>query len=166
MARGTEDDVKLRLIVITGPCRSGKTALAREFEETGHKTRNIGDLLAEQLEREGPLPSSREGLGSAYLELFGLERYLRTVAEAADPGVVLDGLRLPVALPSLWDRCPDLIHIARRTSEARRRTGADADEAFGSEIAELEAMARYVVAWRPSVSQLADVAKEILCDAS
>jgi len=154
--------VKLRLIVITGPRNSGKTALATCFELRGYKVKNVGNLLAEQLERAGLLPYSRSALGAAYLRVFGMDRYCGTVVEAADPGVVLDGLRLPQALSALRRSHPDLVHIARPRYDGPAAVVDASPEPYAAEISQLESTARHLIAWRRSVHELPSVVTEIL----
>jgi energy-coupling factor transporter ATP-binding protein EcfA2 len=148
------------LIVITGPRESGKTTLARTLEQyEGYKAHNVGDLLADQLEREGALPADREDIGQAYLDMFGIENYARAVEAAAGSGVVLDGVRLPSALASLRShpRSEDLIHLARPG-----RGGLRADEPFAADVIMLQEQAYALVEWQNTVGELRDVVGHVL----
>lgn len=149
------------LIVITGPRESGKTTLARTLEEyEGYKALNVGDLLADQLEREGALPADRAQIGQAYLDMFGVDNYARAVEAAAGKGVVLDGVRLPSALAALraQTRTEDLIHLAR----PGRGEQPDNDEPFAADVAAMQQEAYALIGWQSSVGQLRDVVGQVL----
>lgn len=149
------------LIVITGPVGSGKSALASALSRgRDYKTQNVGNLLAEQLEREHALPADRQEIGREYLARFGADRYLQTIESAAGVGIILDGVRLPSALAALRKKYPEerrLVHLARHASPGPARP-----EPFAAYVAELEAIADLVIPWQPSVDALPAVAEEAL----
>jgi len=149
------------LIVITGPVGSGKSALAKALSRgRDYKTQNVGNLLAEQLEHAHALPADRQEIGREYLARFGAEGYLRTIESAAGVGIILDGLRLPLALTELRKKYPEehrLVHLARQASPVPAKP-----EPFAAYIAELEAVADLVIPWQPSVDTLPAVAEEAL----
>ena len=148
------------LIVITGPHDSGKTALARTLVRyEGYKAHNVGDLLADQLVREGALPAERKDIGQAYLDTFGVDNYARAIEAAAGVGVVLDGVRLTAALAALRShpRRADLIHLAR---PGRGEIGAD--EPFADDVIELQQQADAIVEWQSSVGQLHGAVSSVL----
>jgi hypothetical protein len=148
------------LIVITGPHDSGKTALARTLElYEGYKAHNVGDLLADQLERERALPADRKDIGQAYLDMFGMDNYARAIEAAAGIGVVLDGVRLTAALAALRShpRRADLIHLARPG-----RAEMSDDEPFAGDVIELQQQAYALVEWQSSVDQLHDAVSSVL----
>jgi hypothetical protein len=148
------------LIVITGPAKSGKTALARTLEEyEGYKAHNVGDLLADQLEREGALPAARKDIGQAYLDMFGIDNYARAIEAAAGSGVVLDGVRLPSALAALRShpRSEDLIHLARPG-----RSALSTHEPFAADVIALQEQAYALIEWQSAVGELREVVGHVL----
>jgi hypothetical protein len=148
------------LIVITGPHKSGKTALARILEEyEGYKAYNVGDLLGDQLEREGALPADRKDIGQAYLDMFGIDNYARAIEAAAGSGVVLDGVRLPSALAVLRShpRSEDLIHLARPGSGA-----LSTNEPFAADVITLQEQAYALIEWQSAVDKLREVVGHVL----
>jgi hypothetical protein len=148
------------LIVITGPRKSGKTALARTLEQyEGYKSHNVGDLLAEQLEREGARPAARKDIGQAYLDMFGMNNYARAVEAAAGSGVVLDGVRLPSALVALrrHSGSEDLIHLARPG-----RNALSTDEPFAADVAALQEQAYALIGWQSAAGELRAVVGRVL----
>jgi hypothetical protein len=105
----------MRPILISGEANSGKSLLAAMLErELGYRTANIGNLLAERLERElAIVPRDRSTIGATYFRHFGLDDYVATLVRELASGVVLDGIRIAPAVAPLRRVCPRLFHVHR-----------------------------------------------------
>ncbi len=150
--RRGEDSV-IPIVVVTGADGSGKTTLSRLLERyLGYNYINVGDELANSLARVGIRVARREQLGATFLAAFGVGGYLEVISSCIERRpCVLDGVRLPQALPELRSRS-DVLHLHRRGSPS----GTDIKEngRFAAELGELAQVADAHVAWYPTEADL------------
>ncbi|MGI8809273.1 MAG: AAA family ATPase [Acidimicrobiales bacterium] len=137
-----------KVVVVSGCTGSGKTTLSRVLcHSTGFHCVNFGDQLRAELRRREVAPATRREIGPQFLELCGLDDYLRLLHACADLGTVLDGVRLFAGVTHLRSAALPVVHVFRDGPSP-----AVSEELFEEELGRLRADADVVVPWKPTVA--------------
>jgi hypothetical protein len=147
-------------IVVTGPAGSGKSKLSRAIADRAKcPALNVGNLMEQELLRRGSIMSHRRDIGPVFLERLGQQAYADLVVDALRPGVVVDGVRLAVALKEAAARHRRIFHVART-----ERPGwvVAPSEPFAADVLALRETADLVVSWMPTSADLEAEATRII----
>jgi hypothetical protein len=137
-----------KLIVLTGPSRSGKSEVAQRLITylNGYTHHNIGDALANRL---GVAPSNRTqrpAIGPDFLAKYGEQGYIEVLCALAQPNRILDGVRLLAGFQALRKMFPDLLHI--------HKLGQDTLTTEQYDTSKLQKLADITIPWFDDVKQL------------
>lgn len=139
-------------VIISGVSGSGKTHLSLLVSSRlGYSSVNIGDALRNELIRHGISAESREEIGPLFLDVLGLQEYLRVVEGLVSERVVLDGMRIAAGLPVIKRTYPGALHIHKL-----RRPGPiiQGSEDYASDAALLCRLADVRMEWTQHAEEL------------
>jgi len=150
-------------IVVTGPAGSGKSKLTKAIVERGHcRSVNVGTLMEQELLRQEIHVNHRRDIGRLYLQRIGEKAYIDLVVESLRPGVVVDGVRLAVALDEARLRHKAFFHVARAERPGQPIAPS---EPFAHDVRTMQKRADVVVRWRPTTADLDGEAARVLAAA-
>ncbi|MEU4688781.1 AAA family ATPase [Actinoplanes sp. NPDC023714] len=150
-------------IVVTGPAGSGKSKLSRAIAERANcPAVNVGSLMEQELLKHGMVMNHRRDIGPAFLERLGQHAYVDLVVDALRPGVVVEGVRLAVALKEAAARRRPLFHVARTE---RPGWQVAPSEPFAADVLAMRDAADLVVGWLPTSAALEREATRVIAGA-
>lgn len=144
-----------RVVVVTGPSGRGKTEFSSHLaRQTGYRHINVGDALQRKVgDRLGWLPQ-RVDVGPLFFTLFTMDDYLGVLDNIAQPGVIIDGIRLFEGIMNTRGRYPDMVHIHLSYDVSTIRHSQQNFDWYSNFVPEMEYIADRVIRWYVPVEEM------------